>query len=110
MSFLVPECDDSSLSSISSFQSFRQQFPSDLLSPQLMTETDRPTPEINMANTTLQDPFDNLSAEDKQELLVVLQKRKNLRTQSVPDDVPNLPTLKVNPSIHSTRSSLPKWN
>ncbi|RKF77812.1 hypothetical protein GcM1_216030 [Golovinomyces cichoracearum] len=97
MNFLLPDCDNSSLSSISSFQSFRQRSPSDLLSPQLMTETDRPTPEINMANTALQDPFENFSAEDKQELFVILQQRRNLRTQSVSGDVPNLLNLQVTP-------------
>ncbi|RKF64086.1 hypothetical protein OnM2_021105 [Erysiphe neolycopersici] len=103
MKFRVPDCHSSTSSSKSSPESF---YSANIIPvPEFITpfsmDNNQQTADVNMTNLPMQDPFENLTIEDKRELLEILRQKKISNTPNAFNPAPPAPV---------TRASLPKWN
>lgn len=66
-----------------------------------------------MDNESIQDPFAGLTIDDKRELLLILQQKRNMNTGNLPDNTPANPSpnkpLPTAPTVIN-KSTLPKWS
>ena len=61
-----------------------------------------------MESKPTEDLFDNLSIDDKRELLAILQERRNVG--STTNASPQINTSRINPTMQMAKSALPKWS
>lgn len=102
----MPDYDSSSTSSFTSCHSPRNNSPSNDSAPCHTQE--KPIPETQMENQPTEDPFNNLSIDDKRELLAILQERRNVGT--TPNANPQINASRANPTMQMAKSALPKWS
>lgn len=103
----MPDDDSSSITSSISYHSISEDSLTNSLTTYHMSQT--PIHEVQMANASTQDPFEDLSIEDKRELLAILQERRNVRTNGPPDNLQAIPAPAI-PTVHMARAALPKWS